>query len=641
MPVIDMNVIEESVEEPFVEPQVPSAAPLLIGWLTVERALYGALLLIAIGIRFFALGQQPLNALEAANAWPAWLIASAVHAPDPPSPTSPLLYTLHTLLFWVAGGSDTLARAIPAVVGVGVVWLIWYWRDWLGRTTAMLAVLLLAVDPWMTAFSRLADGAILSVFFGLLTLIGLTRLYVLPTDDKDRRRWQNIVAASAGLLLVSGAQAWNFLLLILLFVGLFGGFYLRAAGETDEPRPINRFGFSRSMGLIFAAAAVLGATSWLMRPEGMGLISTSLTVWFGQLFGRSDLRYPLTWPFLRLLIDQPLLLIFGLIGLGHLWFNQRSTRAEAGPIPARPWALFLTLWFVGGLILALLPGRNPFCLLMVGLPLLLTTAHLVDIILHQYRSNFAWREGLLVVLMLIVLLISTLFWAIAFISHRQIDATLGRTTLTVFGLVLLLVVAFAFWSERRQTRFFIGGFVGLLLLLVTVASSWQLNQRFDVAHPEGFFAESTHPDLRRLVLDMATLSAQRNGDPDEAPLQVQMAQRPDPVIGWYLRNMHQLTWVLAPGVTDAQTPPLVVTLAAQADARDLLPNYMGSRYNAHIRWFPPSLFHTDTKKQTAQTDPNLYWAQRVRPFLRWVIYREAKPLPPTDSVVLWVPASAQ
>ncbi len=658
MTVTDRDVVEETTEElvgepqfiepqfiepPFIEPQFieppwQMPAPLLMRWLTVERALYGVLLLVAFGLRFFALSQQPLNALEAANVWPAWLAALAVHAPDPSTPTSPLLYTLHTLLFWVAGGSDTLARTLPALFGVGVVGLFWYWRDWLGRTTALLAALLVAIDPWLTAFSRLADGAIVSVFLGLLTLIGLTHLYTSAPGDENRGRWQNVVAASAGLLLVSGTQAWSFLLVIGLFVGLFGGFYGRAvATENDAPSLANRFGFSKSMLIIFGAAAVLGATSWLVRPEGLGLISTSLTVWFRQLLG-GDLRYPLTWPFLRLLIDQPLLLVFGLLGLGELWLGQRAERTEGLATPARSWSLFLTLWLGLGLLMVLLPGRNPFSLLMIGLPLLLATAHLGDVILRQYRPDFAWREASLVVFMLLVLLISTLFWAIAFISQRQVDTTLARTTLTVFGLALLLVIAFAFWSERTQTRFIIGSFVGLLLLTITIASSWQLNQRFEVAHPQGFFAEYTHPDLRRLVIDLATLSAQRNGDPDEAPLQVQMAGRPDPVLGWYLRNMRRLTWVLAPGVTADQAPPLVITLATQADASDLLANYMGSRYDAHVQWLPPALFGAAAKEASAA---KIYWPQQLRPFLRWVIYREATPLPPAVPIVLWVPAQSQ
>src|SRR5690349_9950973 len=223
MDAIEVNVIEQPTPAPVV-----TVAPFnLARWLTLERLLYGILVLLAIGMRFVALGEQPLNTLEVANAWPAWLTAWAVHAPNTPTPTSPLLYSLHTILFWITGGSDALARCLPALAGVAVVWLIWYWREWLGRTTALFAAFLLAVDPWQVAFSRLADGAILSVALGLLTLIGLTHWLQLSPAAAKQARWQSIIAVSAGLLLVSGAQAWSFVPVIGLFIFLFR--------ETTEP----------------------------------------------------------------------------------------------------------------------------------------------------------------------------------------------------------------------------------------------------------------------------------------------------------------------------------------------------------------------------------------------------------------------
>ena len=652
MDAIEVNVIEQPTPAPVV-----AVAPFnWARWLTLERLLYGILVLLAIGMRFVALGEQPLNTLEVANAWPAWLTAWAVHAPNTPTPTSPLLYSLHTILFWITGGGDALARCLPALAGVAVVWLIWYWREWLGRTTALFAAFLLAVDPWQVAFSRLADGAILSVALGLLTLIGLTHWLQLSPAAAKQSRWQSLIPVSAGLLLVSGAQAWSFVPVIALFVFLFG----RTNAPTDETVVAEAeertfFGFSRSALLLFVGAAVLGAKGWLTRPEGLGMISSSLTVWFGELLGWSALRYSFGWPFIRLIVDQPLLLIFGILGLVQLWLSQ-SALASAPPAEDQAsvdavqvletpsaardpqWSLFLILWLCWGLILALLPGRNPASLLMIELPLLLATAHAVAVIVQQYRPEFASRESSLVVLMLVILLISALFWATAFVAHRQIDSTLAKTTLLIVGLALLLVVAFAFWSDRAQTRFVIGGLVGIVLLLVTIAGSWQLNQQFDITHPNGFFAEYTHPDVRRLATDIGTLSAQRNGDANEAPLQVQMAAQPDPVLGWYLRNMHRLSWVLAPGATNDQALPMVITLSDKADTQDLLPKYMGSHYSTHVRWLPSALFNGESEAQAGESKTDQYWSQKLQPFLRWMIYREVKPLPPADSVVLWVPA---
>ena len=79
MKVSETNVIDE----PVMEPQVQTGVTKVANWLTVERALYGVLGLVALGLRFFALGEQPLNWLEAANAWPAWLALLDGFVPPP------------------------------------------------------------------------------------------------------------------------------------------------------------------------------------------------------------------------------------------------------------------------------------------------------------------------------------------------------------------------------------------------------------------------------------------------------------------------------------------------------------------------------------------------------------------------------
>jgi len=183
-------------------------------------------------------------------------------------------------------------------------------------------------------------------------------------------------------------------------------------------------------------------------------------------------------------------------------------------------------------------------------------------------------------------------------------------------------------------RFVFGGLFGGVLLVISFATSWQLNQQFDLAHPDGFFAEFTSPEVRQLAADVATLSAQRSGDPEDAPLQVQMGAQPDPVLGWYLRQMRRLSWVLAPGVAEAGAP-LVISLSSSADTNDLLPNYMGSDYDIHGRWLPSQVWGD----QNMPAEANPYWTARVRPFLRWVVYREVKSPLIINPVVLWVPVA--
>ena len=135
--------------------------------LSVEHVLYAAIMVGALWVRFISLSAQPLAPFEAAQAWPAWLAAAFAQVAHAPQPQSALLYSLQSWLFMVAGGNDWLARLAPAMVGVALAGVPYYWRSWIGRVPALVVAALFAFDPWLVALSRAADGACLSLFLGL------------------------------------------------------------------------------------------------------------------------------------------------------------------------------------------------------------------------------------------------------------------------------------------------------------------------------------------------------------------------------------------------------------------------------------------------------------------------------------------
>lgn len=617
----------------------------LLAWLTIERALYGLLACLGAGLRLGWLHTQPLNTLEAGHAWSAWLAVNGSGSSFGPAPDSPLLYTVHTLLFWLFGPGDGMARLIPALCGVGAIILLWYWRAWLGPITTLLAAVLLTIDPWLTADSRLADSAMLSILLALLTITGLMQVaapWENPTTATAHSGWRTTTALSFGLLLVSGPQAWSLLVVVLLFAWFcLSGDYVQA--WLREAR----------WWTVVAGAAVLGATGWLVRPEGLGALSTSFTVWLQQITG-SGLTEPYTlgWLGWRLLLEQPLLVIFGLGGLALYWSSYRRQASSGEPTLYDPaWMRFLTAWFLWGLLLVLLPGRTPLALAMVSLPLLFWAAHGLTLLLQQAHEGVAWRENSLLMAILAILLTSFAIWLAALTTNTTFDGTLARTLLIIWVLVFLIILAYTLWLDGRQARLTTGVLLAMSLLAWTVSNNWQLNQRFDVAFPDGFFAAYTNPDVRQLAANVQMLSAQRRGDPGELPVQVEMVGTPDPVLGWYLREMRNLTWVLAPGLVDGQSPPLVITLSEDSAAvNQLASTYLGSRYALRDHWLPATLTANEVPAGSPaaelgfgarlQERLNTLWTARWRGLLRWGLYREAPATPLTDTVILWVMAEA-
>lgn len=616
------------------------------GSLTAEHLLYGLSLVVALVLRLLALGEQPLSPHEAGAAWPAFLAATGATVVHAPQPDSALLLTLQTLMFWMAGAGELLARVGPALAGSALVIMPWWWRRRLGQNPALFMTGLLAIDPWLTALSRTGDGAMLSV---LLTGIVLTALWrdevdpslvrpqdrTLSTESAGDRGWPIVGAVAAGLLLVSGAQAWSFLVVI----GVGGATAWRVLGVGRLRRWL-----SPSWWAWCAGAALLGATGWLVQLQNLAIVSTSLTRWLQQLTGPSDAGYPLSWPFVRLVVDQPFLLVFGLAGLLIALLGQRR-RPEAGASSSYSELVwFGAAWLGWSLLLILAPGRTPFVLALLSIPLAAFAAHAIAWVGNSAArvtdvawSDADWREASLLALVLGVLATAGLFWVVAWIFSPESQAVLAQTPLAILALAVLLLIAYAVWMNKDQALVVGAALVGVALLGATVSANVQLNLRADADRPDGFFSVVAHSGTLRLVEDVQTLSAQRIGDPTESALQVVTGAdgRPDALLGWALRDMRNLAWVTAPLVSPLDAhPPMVITWSPEfGGSTDTLP-YTGSQYRVQTRWLPSELAAASV--QSPQAAAGVATPSARRSWLRWAFYREAKSAPPqADMVTLW------
>ena len=605
---------------------------------SVERMAYAGILALALFVRLFALGNAPLSPLEAANAWPAWLQATGQTpvgaATITPGSASPLFYSGQLLLFWVAGGSDLWARFLPVVAGVAMVGLAWLLRERLGRSAALALAFLMAVDPWLVYFGRLGDGTIFGLFLGLLALIAL---------DKARGAgarswmWLQVLAVSSGLLVSSGPVGWS-MVVVLLLNGALGGLPQGPWRDPEADTDRNLF----ELVALAGGALLLGATTWLGNPAGLAMVGTSLGWWLAQLVSRGQDGYPLTWAGIHWVTDQLLVLVFGAVGAVQLL---RGRHHGAHPGRPRTGRLFLALWIAWGLLLILLPGRTPFALPILHLPLLLLAGVGVGALIDGYPSSINWRESGIVLLVCAALLLSALFWLRILLMMTQFDKVTAAVVLLLVISAGFVLAAHAIWSGWLSTRWLGGVLLFGVLMGVSLSSMWHLSQVHQPSRPDGLFRTETHPDVRNLAADVATLSAQRIGDAGEIPVLVQMAAAPDPVLGWNLRTMRRLSWVLEPDTALVNgRSPVVISLPAQTLMTDA--NYLGSAYKIRTGWLPSALLAgegapLDLPDQTGFFQRldyrfSVFWSARLRSMLRWMVYHEVPELPEMEERTLWV-----
>lgn len=568
----------------------PSTTP-VPAWFTVERGLYAVLVAAALLIRLIGLGSgMPLLLQEAAQAWPAWI--GAMHSAEAGSlmtatAQSPLLYMVQRFLFWMTdGGNDTWARLLPALVGTALVLAAWALRRQLGRDGALILAALIAVDPWLLTFSRLGDGAILSAAGALVLWAAL-----LNWDRLSAMQWR-LLAVTAALFVMSGPLAW--LLLPPLAV---------TAVLCRPQLSADRAERNWLLGL-FAGTLLAVATGWLAYWDGWGVLSSSVSAALSYIGG--DMGYPLLWPLVRLVVDQPFVFGAGMIGLVLLL--QSLGRADAD----RRLAIGLTVWIVYALALLALPGRNPSTLVILVLPLLVAAAWTTRRLLRFCLHETDWQDGSLIAVALGVLLVTSYFLSAGYLSAQVTDIRM----LLFYLLLPLLAAFFVWWSGWQTTAQVMGLLVAATLLLASLSSAWDLSLRSDLLRGNRLFAESTQPAVRMLADDVAQLGAIRVGDPGEVDVYVVRVEPSlRPLLGWYLRFVRDLRFVDAfdPALFGPNT--LVVT---PPDTQLVLPSAaVGSDYTL-VRTWMPSGFET--------------WQAR----LRWALYRELKQLPTATPVVLWV-----
>ena len=158
---------------------------------------------------------------------------------------------------------------------------------WAAAAALALAALF-ALDPWLLAFSRLADSAILSALTGVLLLAWIfdgAAEASLSTRQIDR------LAVVGGLFLISGPLAWLLMPPILFAIHLLRG----------EPFSRLARGEARRAALLFAATIVIGSTGLLAHISGLASIGESIGVAIAHLTGgyvRAGMVanvYPMGW----------------------------------------------------------------------------------------------------------------------------------------------------------------------------------------------------------------------------------------------------------------------------------------------------------------------------------------------------------
>jgi hypothetical protein len=576
--------------EIFPTPQAIHRQP-VAGWLsrlTVADGLLGLVLLAAALLRLANLGHLPLSdaeAVEALAVWQFWQPGTAVLAP-----ISPAYFSLTGWLTQLFGFGDNVMRFMPALFGLGLVYLPWLLRHRLGTQGALVTAVLLTISPLNTIAARTAGGDSIALFALLLLFIAFIRY-----QETAATRWLYTLFAALALGLTSSALFYSGFVTLLLAWLIHSrlGLSLFVAGWHVQPTETNwRQGTAVGF-MIF----LLLSSFFLLLPTGIGASASLTGAWFQQFGGPITLN-----PLLAFGRYEPVLVILGAAGL--VWAILRSQSL----------ALFAVYWLSNSLVLLLLQRNFMGSALLLTLPAALLVGMMTNAAWRRRWDWFSGSVGLVGLAASLILLVNLgRFGRIVQQNPQQ-----GTVYLLVILMILLAVgLLLYFVASEDSTAVSQGILLAILGFFVFYqwGTGWWLAQQAANDPRERWVSSGTDGAMRELDGMLRTLSRQlANSD-----TQLQIANTLDvPALNWYLRDYAHLEQLNA--LPLAPTQQVIIT--SESGGTPLAAGYSGTDFA--IRRSQPL---ATERSETAVYDT-----------FRWWFFRDSTAVVPIERAIVWVRA---
>ncbi|MBN1219786.1 MAG: TIGR03663 family protein [Anaerolineae bacterium] len=178
----------------------PILATFTLNW---EIVLYVGFFLIAIFTHFYLLGARVMSHDESLHTLYSWNLYAGKGYRHDPLMHGPFLFHITALMYFLFGDNDFTARLAPAIFGIVLVILPYWFRPWLGRVGALAASFMMLVSPGLLYYGRYIRNEAFVVVW--TTLMVLAFFQYMRTRAN---RWLFIGAAAVSLMVATKEVAY-------------------------------------------------------------------------------------------------------------------------------------------------------------------------------------------------------------------------------------------------------------------------------------------------------------------------------------------------------------------------------------------------------------------------------------------------
>ncbi|MBI5950096.1 MAG: TIGR03663 family protein [Chloroflexi bacterium] len=219
--------------------------------LTYEIAIFAAVILFAIITRFYMLEARVMSHDESLHTYFSWLLYRGQGYEHSPMMHGPLQFHMVALTYFLFGSNDFTSRIPAALFSIAIVWMVWYWRRYLGKWGALIAGFLLVISPYMLYYGRYVRN---ESFVGLS---GIIMLYAMLRHlEVGGKKYLLMLAAALALHYLTKETSFIYTAQALLFLAIYFIAQVTRRPWKDSEKDYRSFIIALGVAVLFAGLAV-------------------------------------------------------------------------------------------------------------------------------------------------------------------------------------------------------------------------------------------------------------------------------------------------------------------------------------------------------------------------------------------------
>ncbi|MCL5611431.1 MAG: TIGR03663 family protein, partial [Chloroflexi bacterium] len=158
-------------QTPWLERPIHPSMPAF----TNELVIFAIIILVDIITRFYNLGARVMSHDESLHTYFSWLLYKGNGYQHTPMMHGPFQFHMIALSYFLFGASDFTARIPAAVFNISILFALWHWRRYLGKTGTIIAGIMFVISPYMLYYGRYVREDAYLGLSGVLMLYAILR----------------------------------------------------------------------------------------------------------------------------------------------------------------------------------------------------------------------------------------------------------------------------------------------------------------------------------------------------------------------------------------------------------------------------------------------------------------------------------